>query len=512
MFQRFWSFVFALCCLTLHIRAQDIQGPQSPADLDGEIKKIGASINQRLSGLGGGNQPARVLTGSFFFEGVETSLGSYWTQNLVSELSNMPDRGYSVILSPGPSPADYTVTGEISDLVSTVRIYTRIVTGRDSQVIVSWHTDLGKTAFLEELLDTGSSSSGARVPRDRFETDSRENPLAAEIGDFWIDRTIHNSNDEDWFLIVPAAGGLLGMETSGDMDTYMELYDDSGSELEEDDDGGNSSNAFIEYFAEAGARYILKIRGYSGSTGRYRFRVTLTDIDVNLMEPNDTRETASAITPEEPAAAFFHSAADVDWYRVDIPAGGAQLTAYTEGRIDTLLTLYDNGGNEIAADDDSGDDYNARLSAFVPDGPAYIKADKYDGGRGIYTLFVRLREPVGLDEFEPDNTRQQAKEIAPGSPQRRSFSDEDDADWASFRVTEAGYYVIQARGEDTNGLDTYIELFDQDGELIDEDDDGGEEYSARLRIRLDSGTYFIKVHTLDDGPIEEHYILSLDRA
>lgn len=510
MSKPFWSFVFALCFLGLGLHAQDAPGPQSPADLDGEAGKIGAAVHQRLLSRREGNQRPRVLVGPFSLEGAGTSLGSYWTQNLISELSNKPDQGYSLVLNPGSSPVDYIITGEIADLVSTVRLYTRIITGQESVVIGSLHTDLGKTPFLMEMLDTGSSSSRTYVPRDIYETDSRENPLAAAIGDSWIDRTIHSSNDEDWFLIVPASGGLLSMESSGDMDTYMELYDDSGSLLDEDDDGGDSANAAIEYFAEAGIRYILKVRGYSSDTGRYRFRVTLREIDDGLMEPNDTRETASAISPNGSVGAFFSSGDDVDWYRLDI-SSAAQLLVYTEGRLDTLLTLYDSRGNEIADNDDSGDGYNARISLFVPEGPVYIKVDNYEESRGAYTLFVQLREPVGLDEFEPDNTKATAKGIEPGSPQRRTFSAEGDVDWAYFQAAERGYYIIQARGETANDLDTYIELFDDNEDFLDEDDDGGEDYSSRLRVLLDPGFYFIKVHALDDDPVENHYLLSVDR-
>ncbi|MDR2111194.1 MAG: hypothetical protein LBP32_07785 [Spirochaetaceae bacterium] len=511
MFQRFRFFTIScviVCALALGLYAQEAGGPQSSADLDGEIRKTGALINQRLSSPGGGNQP-RVMVGSFPFEGYDTSLGSYWTQNLISELSNLPGGNFSVIINSGSSPADYTISGEIGDLVNSVRIYTRLVGERDGSVIASWHTDLEKTEFLLEMLDTGDSPSGNSVSRDRYEPDGPENPLTVRPGDPWIDRTIHNSNDTDWFLIVPVSGGMLSVTTSGDMDTFMQLHDESGSLIEEDDDGGVDTNARVDYFVDAGARYTLLVRGYSDSTGRYRFQATLSEIDDSLMEPNDTMEQAFSLTPGEPADAFFHSTDDVDWYRVDIPAGGAQLLAYTEGQMDTLLTVFDGADNEIASDDDSGEDYNARISVFVPTGPAFIMVDRYEDNRGIYTINIQLREPAGPDEFEPDNTSLQAKEIRPGVSQRRTFSDE--ADWAFFNAAQEGYYIIQAGGETTTDLDTYLELFDEDEVLIDDDDDGGPDLSSRLRIRLNPGTYFIRVHALEDGLIEEHYILSVDR-
>jgi hypothetical protein len=494
-----WAWV-----VSFNINAQELPRPQSGADLDAEIAKIADPVSRRLGGLESGT---RVSVGNFGFEGYDTALGSFWVQNLISVFSNLPGRNFTLV-NP-PAPADYMITGDIVGVGNSVRIFTRLINTAEAAVIASWHTDLEQTEFLAELLDTGSSSGGrSNVPRDSYETDSMENPVAVEPG-AWINRTIHNSNDQDWFLIVPGGSGMLTLETSGDMDTFMELFDDSGSSLEADDDGGDNSNARIDYFVEAGKRYIAQVRGYSSDTGRYRFRAVLSEINDEGMEPNETREQAFAITLGEPVTAFFHSPEDVDWYKVDIPAGGGQLQAYTEGHTDTLITVYDGGGNELAEDDDSGENYNARVSVPVSEGSVYIKVESYEEERGLYTLQTHLREMAGLDEFENDNTRPQAKPIEIGTPQRRTFSDEDDVDWVSLTVSREGNYTIRARGEKTADLDTYIELFDEREELIDEDDDGGEGYDSRLTVRLEPGTYYIKVHTLG-GPVEEHYILSVD--
>ncbi|MDR1178290.1 MAG: DVUA0089 family protein, partial [Spirochaetaceae bacterium] len=57
---------------------------------------------------------------------------------------------------------------------------------------------------------------------------------------------------------------------------------------------------------------------------------------------------------------------------------------------------------------------------------------------------------------------------------------------------------------------TYIELYDADENLIDEDDDGGENYDSYLSVNLEPGDYYIKVTTLDSNPPEDYYLLSVE--
>ncbi|MDR2019604.1 MAG: PPC domain-containing protein [Treponema sp.] len=481
--------------------AQDIPGPQSAADLDRENAKVTELISRRLSTLESG---IRVSVGSFGFDGYDTSLGAYWRENLISGLSNLSGRSFTV--TDGGSRTDYMVTGEITNIANIARIHVRLIKTGDASVTAGWHTDLEQTEFILNLLDTGSSS-GRRISRDNHEPDGRENPLAVEAGETWINRTIHNENDQDWFLFTALnGGGAACFETSGDFDTVMELYDEEGSLLDENDDGGEDSNARIDYPLEGGKRYIARVRGYSGSTGAYGFRIQLAEISDSAMESNNTEEQAFAIDLDTEINGYFPVPSDEDWYRVEIPAEGGQFTAGTGGHVDTFITIYDGDGNEIAEDDDSGDRYNARVSVLVSGGPLYVRVTAYEG-RGDYTLQTQLREPVGLDSYEPDNTRQNAKPINAGETQRRTFSQSDN-DWVSFTVNQRGYYVFQARGETSNNLDTYLELFD-DENIIGEDDDGGEEYSSRLRIRLDPGTYYIKIYCLDDEA-GEPYLFSVD--
>jgi hypothetical protein len=82
-------------------------------------------------------------------------------------------------------------------------------------------------------------------------------------------------------------------------------------------------------------------------------------------------------------------------------------------------------------------------------------------------------------------------------------------DWALLRIDRQGSYEIAALAED-NYLDTFVQLFDEDGKLLGEDDDSGGYWNAFFKITLNPGTYHIKVSCIDKEPLEHsEYTLSV---
>jgi hypothetical protein len=132
----------------------------------------------------------------------------------------------------------------------------------------------------------------------------------------------------------------------------------------------------------------------------------------------------------------------------------------------------------------------------------------YSGETGSYGFRAYLIERVRInpDEFENDDESSSASEIAVGEPQQHTFSSGDDVDWVKFQIFQSGRYVIRARGVNTSRLDTYIELYDQDFNLIDENDDGGDNLDSLLSVQLRSGTYYLKVECLDEDPNQPYTI------
>ena len=108
---------------------------------------------------------------------------------------------------------------------------------------------------------------------------SWESPVSYEIGNNEnapVARRTIEDDDADHILLIPGYNGRLIIETTGDMDTYMRLYDaDSRQELASDDDSGSGYNAKITYNAQAGRRYMVMITDLNEDGGSYGFKAYL---------------------------------------------------------------------------------------------------------------------------------------------------------------------------------------------------------------------------------------------
>jgi hypothetical protein len=245
------------------------------ARLDEVTSKLGNLIGGRLETV---EKDAVVRVGNFTLHGSNSTLGTYWSQQLLGVLLERTGRGYS-LASPGaavPSPQAYLLSGEILPIENVIRIYTRLSGLRDGRLFGSWTTDLQRNNYTSLLIRSVSSPPSSResiVFPDAWEPDGRENPLTVETGGQRIERSIHDGEDADWFTVTADHPGTLVFETFGeDLDTLMKLYDGE-TLIEEDDDGGSGNNAKITVHAEGGKTFLVMVKGYDRSeTGNYRFQ------------------------------------------------------------------------------------------------------------------------------------------------------------------------------------------------------------------------------------------------
>ena len=258
------------------VYAQNAGSPVSR--MDAMIKGIAGDINRKLSS----ERAVKIAIGQFTLQNSISSLSSYWSSHLTEELTNIPDRSF-IVLSGGPAGADWTVSGEIIEVAGIIRIYTRIIRSSDRSIAASFHSDFELDEYLDGMLSSGNSGTGrsSYTPMDSWEPDSWDDPVPVTITTVdavtetipSISRSFHNNDDKDFFILLPDRDGCLTMETTGSLDTLMELYDaDTRESLASDDDSGSSYNARINYNVQAGKRYIVKLEEYDGGTGYYSFR------------------------------------------------------------------------------------------------------------------------------------------------------------------------------------------------------------------------------------------------
>jgi hypothetical protein len=228
---------------------------------------------------------------------------------------------------------------------------------------------------------------------------------------------------------------------------------------------------------------------------------------------------------------------DVDLISFDVPETGGLVTIETsianeEDFPDTILRVFDSEGNEIAVDDNGGENQFSRVEAIVTQGTYYVGVSGYDnrdynpntvnsgtaGSVGSYNLGFQFGAGTGTDSSSGDRNgtiatafiqedlvfdeiETQTALATIGSDPIPDVSDRvsigrTDIDIVQFEVTTPGIMVIESSDndlEDSESLDSVLRLFDSEGNELTSDDDSGDDSFSRLEANLDVGTYYLGV-------------------
>ncbi|MGJ3237286.1 MAG: hypothetical protein ACFE0Q_01125 [Anaerolineae bacterium] len=307
---------------------------------------------------------------------------------------------------------------------------------------------------------------------------------AINIGD-----TVSGSDSDEVaeYSIALNGGQMVEFSIDADWDTYLELYDSNGSLVAFDDDGGEGTLSLLTYTADFDDTYTLRVRAFGQDTPAGDYSLTVSG------------ESAVSVSSTIAIGETISSTADMSEYDIDLLSG--QMVEFSiDADWDTYLELYDSAGNLVASDDDGGDGllslleytataddtYTLQVRAFasnVPDGDYELTASGGDiievatGG----DLFVGDTVIGGAngDELVEYN-------IALKNGQTVQFAIE--ADW-----------------------DTYLELYDADGDIVASDDDGGDGLQSLLTYTVEnSEIYTIRVRAFGDDVPEGDFELSVE--
>jgi hypothetical protein len=176
------------------------------------------------------------------------------------------------------------------------------------------------------------------------------------------------------------------------------------------------------------------------------------------------------------------------WYSVR-PSGTGFLTVETTGGVDTYLEAYDASHNLIDENDDGGEEANARLDLFVESGKTYLfMLMGYDENEtGPYSIRA-LFEAAPADEG--NTQRSKAVTLKNDDSIPVFFRSSSESRWYSYDLSHRSNLLIILTKGDT---DTYLKLYDSQGNLVAEDDDSWEDGNAMLSERVGPGTYYIEV-------------------
>ena len=289
---------------------------------------------------------------------------------------------------------------------------------------------------------------------------------------------------ERWYRVRPIDLGLVSVETSGNLDTYLEVYDAAENRIAYDDDGGEEGNARLELVVEAGKIYLFKLRGYDETeVGSYHIWANFRAIP-----------PATELRFGNEVSGNLSSGGD-QWFSVR-PSGPGFVVVQTFGSLDTCLRVYDDSYQLVDENDDSEENENACLDMFVESGKTYFfRVTGYSGSVvGPYRLLASF-DPIPPDTAR-NTERSRAVPLRLGESLSVIFYTTSESRWFRYDIPREGtVFIVQTRGR----LDTELFLYDARGNLVAENDDGGEETNALITQRLGTGTFYIEVKRYDGG-------------
>ncbi|MEO2006236.1 MAG: hypothetical protein ABGY41_19305, partial [Candidatus Poribacteria bacterium] len=325
--------------------------------------------------------------------------------------------------------------------------------------------------------------------------------------------TYHEDDETDLVVIEVKAGTIYTVQTlnlSAGVDTIVGVWLGEFDLFMFDNDGGDElwASKLIMEAPISGLVYIEAVR--LGSVGSYDILIeeggALRDGDgaPDAFEPDDDPTSAQPIVVGAVGQLrTFHRTNNEDWVTVDVVEGEVYQiwTAALVGDVDTLLTVWtedavaDIARNApLAEDDDGGPVLSSRvINLRAPyTGQLYISVFNLDGPRsGSYELHVTVGQ-IG-DAYEPDDAQETATPITTdGTPQRHGFHSNDPVDWVRFTAVSDRWYTIWT--DNLVGVDTILEVYDENGNWLFWNDDTGAASSSRIAdVELPEGTIYVAV-------------------
>ena len=192
---------------------------------------------------------------------------------------------------------------------------------------------------------------------------------------------------------------------------------------------------------------------------------------------------------------------DVDSFSLRVNRIGEWII-HTEGNTDTVCTLVNADGEEVASNDDGGENTNCRIAKELQAPATYIINIRHfrPEGEGEYTLVITapntpvIADPNNANGNNGDDDHadqiEGASLLLPIVPARGEFDKENDQDWFAFLAPGDGMYMFATMGF----VDTICTLYDPEGNRLTQDDNSGPLLNCQIQRSLEGGRiYYVKV-------------------
>ena len=305
----------------------------------------------------------------------------------------------------------------------------------------------------------------------------------------------------DVYRFAGREGQRIRIEMNSDeFDTYLELFNEGGASLAEDDDGGaEGTNSRLTFTLPATGSYLVEARAFSDATGAY----SLSIAEIEPERPPEALAFGATVQGEigegDPTDGDDRG---FDAFAFSGQAGQRIRAIMRSGDFDTYLQIGRAGAEfqPLASDDDGlGEGTDSRLDFSLPEDGDYVLRALPLGtdGDGLYSLELIDRGP------QPQPGSLLVGATARGVLTESDATAEDNSFYDAYRLElkEDEKLLITMV---SNEVDSFIVLgrVQEDGgfEVLGSDDDSLSDTHAKLEWTAPAdGTYEVRAGTFQQG-------------
>jgi hypothetical protein len=303
-------------------------------------------------------------------------------------------------------------------------------------------------------------------------------------------------NDRDFYALECKQAGIMDIQLSGVKGINIAFKIWKGLENPKlikwvDDSRKSSSERFANLSVAPGAYYIEIFQSdrdakKSDRENLYELIIKSRDAISEESEPNDSIENADAIQPDKEITGFFSPAynrlnndkdnlhREEDWYVMDVTLQSdapllLNISITGVSGVNSILSLLDPEGNEIAASDNGGvGEPETIIGAGIKKSGGYyimVTSKGYTSNHEEpYTLKASLSERDSGAEMEPNNDFEESNSIV-GNVIRGKITSKEDKDVFLYQANSGpSVYRIELRPPED--MDAMLTLYSGDREPI----------------------------------------------
>ena len=328
---------------------------------------------------------------------------------------------------------------------------------------------------LQDLTPTNLSFDGDGIGNDftKATTLGFVNGVASAASDISV------VGDRDVFKIVATANGVLAFSlqarASSGLDSYLYLYDSNENLLARDDDSGSGVDSLINWSVHTGEIYYLQAAAYGTGTGAYTVSATISAGDDHADLVGDSASRLIVSNNAATGSGIINSAADDDVFSFVATSSGSITinVSANASALDTYLFVYNSTGDILLDynDDITSTNPNSSISLQVIDKEKYyFMVSGYGDSVGTYNLSVTSVADTGGNSIALSTTLSFSNNGI--ANQDGSIEVNGDADFYKLAIGSDGRYSFNASASiSSNGLDTTIAVYSENGRLLGENDD-----------------------------------------